>query len=156
MKFCSVLVCLLIAFFSTATFASPPAEETEDMASLFQSIVESKSATEDIQVFRFGVVDWKGESVTSQGKAPLPSTSPQDRMLAKRGALTDARRNLLCLLYEIRHGLPEKIGSIEIEGEVVDGQVDFQGVSNGVYTVEVTVPLRRFFTESRIVRAEVR
>jgi len=155
-KVCRVLACLLIVFFSSAAFASPPAEETKDLAALFQSIVESKSTTEDIQVFRFGVVDWKGESVTSQGKAPLPSTSPQDRMLAKRGALTDARRNLLCLLYEIRHGLPEKIGSIEIEGEVVDGQVDFQGVKDGVYTVEVTVPLKRFFTESRIARAEVR
>ncbi len=126
------------------------------MAALFQSIAEAKSGSEDIQVFRFGVVDWKGESVTSQGKAPLSSPSSRDQMLAKRGALTDARRNLLCLLYEIRHGLPEKISSIEIEGEVVDGQVDFQGVSNGVYTVEVTVPLKRFFTESKIVRVEVR
>lgn len=126
------------------------------MAVLLQSILEAKSGSEDIQVFRFGVVDWKGESVTSQGKAPLPSTSSRDLMLAKRGALTDARRNLLCLLYEIRHGLPEKMSSIEIEGEVVDGQVDFQGVSNGVYTVEVTVPLMHFFTESKIVRVEVR
>jgi len=156
MRICGFLLCLLVVFFSSASFASSPAEETEAMAALFQSIVESKSATEDIQVFRFGVVDWKGESVTSQGKAPLPSTSPQDQMLAKRGALTDARRNLLCLLYEIRHGLPEKITSIEIEGDVVDGQVDFQGVKDGVYTVEVTVPLKRFFTESRIVRADVR
>ena len=118
--------------------------------------IPAVGAAQGIQVFRFGVVDWSGESVTTKGQAPLLSSSSRDRVLAKRGALTDARRNLLCLLYEIRHGLPEKITSIEVEGEVAGGQVDFNGVKNGVYTVEVTMPLKRFFAETRLVRVEVR
>ncbi len=122
----------------------------------FQALWEEAGPVEDIQAYRFGVVDWKGETVTTRGHAPLHASSSQGQMMAKRAALTDARRNLLYLLYEIRHGLPERFSSIEVEGEVVDGQVDFQGVRDGVYTVEVTVPLKRFFAESKIVRAEVR
>ncbi len=77
-------------------------------------------------------------------------------MLAKRAALSDARRNLLYLLYEIRYGLPENYTSIEVEGEVVDGQVDFQGLANGFYTVELTTSLEQFFSETKILRSSVR
>ncbi len=107
-------------------------------------------------MFRYGVVDWSGGSVTAEGRGPLLSGSPHDRLLAKRGAVSDARRNLLCLLYEMKFGLPERLQAIEVTGEVVEGNVDFTGINEGIYIVEVTVPLERFLSESLIFSSSVR
>lgn len=169
MRKTAALVASFILAFSAA-FASPPEgssvagdetiqasdEQLALMAEQFQSLWKESGGLQDIQVFRYGVVDWKGASVTTKGKAPLLSSSPSDQMLAKRAALSDARRNLLCLLYEIRYGLPENYTSIEVEGEVVDGHVDFQGVADGLFTVELTTSLERFFSETKILRSRVR
>ena len=120
------------------------------------SIWQNNGGIDGIQVFRYGAVDWTGRSVTSQGKAPLVSPAPHDRLLAKRGALADARRNLLLLLYEMKIGLPERLQAIEVTGEIVEGNVDFTGINDGMYIVEVTVPLGRFLSESLIFSSSVR
>lgn len=119
-------------------------------------IRRNNGGAEGIQVFRYGVVDWSGGSVTAVGKGPLLSGAPHDRLLAKRSAVSDARRNLLFLLYEMKFGLPEKLQSIEVSGEVVEGNIDFQDSRNGMFIVEVTVPLDRFLSESLIFSSSVR
>ncbi len=46
-------------------------------------IRRNNGGAEGIQVFRYGVVDWSGGSVTAEGRGPLLSGSPHDRLLAK-------------------------------------------------------------------------
>ena len=119
-------------------------------------IWENNGKVEGIQVFRYGVVDWTGRWVSAEGRFQPASHSAGDRLLAKRGAMADARRNLLCLLYEMKFGLPERLQAIDVTGEVVEGNMDFQGLKNGFFVVEVTVPLERFLSESLIFSSSVR
>ena len=143
---------LLFLFFLLAPPQGIAALSPEQM----ELIRQNNGGAEGIQVFRYGVVDWSGGSVTAVGKGPLLSGAPHDRLLAKRSAVSDARRNLLFLLYEMKFGLPEKLQSIEVSGEVVEGNIDFQGSRNGMFIVEVTVPLDRFLSESLIFSSSVR
>ena len=89
MKKCLYLLLLLLFLPSLAEGAL-----TEDQ---LRTIWRNNGAVEGIQVFRYGVVDWQGGSVAAEGRAPVRSPSPSSRLLAKRAALTDARRNLLFL-----------------------------------------------------------
>ncbi len=41
-----------------------------------EQIRRNNGGTEGIQVFRYGVVDWSGGSVTAEGKGPLLSGRP--------------------------------------------------------------------------------
>ena len=68
----------------------------------------------------------------------------------------EAKKRLLLLLYEIRYGLPERLRSIEVSGSVVEGHVDFAGVREGRYVLEVTLPLARLFDECVLFEAVVR
>ena len=121
-----------------------------------RTIWRNNGAVEGIQVFRYGVVDWQGESVSAEGRAPVHSPSASARLLAKRAALADARRNLLFLLYEMKFGLPERLTSIEVQGELLEGRIDYFGVRDGISIVEVTAPLNRFLSESLIFSGTVR
>lgn len=119
-------------------------------------IWRNNGSVEGIQVFRFGLVDWSGRSVSVEGAVPLRNDSAQARLLARRGASLEAKKRLLLLLYEIRYGLPERLRSIEVSGSVVEGHVDFAGVREGRYVLEVTLPLERLFDECVLFEAVVR
>ncbi len=115
----------------------------------------NNGAVEGEQVFHFGVVDWISNTVFVEGSSPLMGTTPQEKLLAGRRAVVQAQKNLLYLLYELRYGLPRRIASIEVEGEVVMGHVDRRGVRNGAYVVEVALPLRRLLEECVLWKATV-
>lgn len=148
MKKCLYLLLLLLFLPSLAEGAL-----TEDQ---LRTIWRNNGAVEGIQVFRYGVVDWQGGSVAAEGRAPVRSPSPSSRLLAKRAALADARRNLLFLLYEMKFGLPERLTSIEVQGELVEDRIDYLAVRDGISIVGVTVPLDRFLSESLIFSGTVR
>ncbi len=119
-------------------------------------IWENNGAVQGIQEFRFGMVDWVGGTVAVEGKVPIRSASVQSRLVARRLARTDARRQLLLLLYELRYGLPEKLQSIEVSGRVVEGHIDFQGIRGSDYVVGLTLPLDRLLDECVLFGATVR
>ena len=148
MKKCLYLLLLALLLPSLAEGAL-----TEDQ---IRTIWRNNGAVEGIQVFRYGVVDWQEGSVAAEGRAPVRSPSASSRLLAKRAALTDARRNLLFLLYEMKFGLPERLSSIEVQGELVEDRIDYLGVREGISIVGVTVPLDRFLSESLIFSGTVR
>jgi len=120
------------------------------------AIWKNNGAVEGVQEFRFGYVDWRGGSVTVEGREPLRGSSPSAKLLARRAAVTDARRNLLLLLYEIRYGLPEKLQSIEISGEIGETHIDSERIQGGEFIVELTVPLDVLLNECVIFSADIR
>lgn len=143
----SVLV-LMAAMTPAASFAI----SQEDM----DRIWTNNGAVEGIQEFRFGFVDWVGASVSVEGSAPIKGVTPLARILAGRAAVTDARRNLLLLLYEIRYGLPEKLESIDISGKVVEPHIDSERIRDGNLEISLTLPLERLLDECVIFSASVR
>lgn len=116
----------------------------------------NNGAVEGIQEFRFGYVDWVGASVSVEGSAPIKGVSPAARILAGRAAVTDARRNLLLLLYEMRYGLPEKLESIDISGKIVEPHIDSERIRDGNLEISLTLPLERLLDECVIFSASVR
>ncbi len=119
-------------------------------------IWRNNGSVEGIQIFRFGLVDWSGRSASVEGAVPLRDSSAQARLLARQGASLEAKKRLLLLLYEIRYGLPERLRSIDVSGSVVEGHIDFAGVREGRYVLEVTLPLERLFDECVLFEAVVR
>jgi len=120
------------------------------------SIWVNNGAVDGIQEFRFGYVDWIGSSISVDGKAPINGASPSARILAGRAAVTDARRNLLLLLYEIRYGLPERLESIDISGKVVEPHIDSERINDGNLEISLTLPLERLLDECVIFSASVK
>jgi hypothetical protein len=116
----------------------------------------NNGAVEGIQEFRFGYVDWVGSSISVEGKAPISGASPSARILAGRAAVTDARRNLLLLLYEMRYGFPERLESIDISGKVVEPHIDSERIHEGNLEISLTLPLERLLDECVIFSASVR
>lgn len=116
----------------------------------------NNGAVEGIQEFRFGYVDWVGASVSVEGSAPINGVSPSARILAGRAAVTDARRNLLLLLYEMRYGFPERLESIDISGKVVEPHIDSERIHEGNLEISLTLPLERLLDECVIFSASVR
>ncbi|MDO9508450.1 MAG: hypothetical protein Q7I97_03765 [Thermovirgaceae bacterium] len=121
-----------------------------------EKIWKNNGAVEGIQEFRFGLVDWTGLTVSVEGVAPLKGALPSARLLGQRAALTDARRNLLLLLYELRFGLPEKLESIEVSGRIAEAHIDFERVKDENYIVGLTLPLEKLLDECVIFGAVVR
>ena len=108
-----------------------------------------------VQEFQFGMVDWESRTVAVVGRSTPEATTPAGKLLAKRQAVADAQRNLLYLLYELRYGLPERLSSIKVEGQVVMGHIDRQGEEDHRYVVEVSLPLHRLLEECVIWKAQV-
>ncbi|MCF7935333.1 MAG: hypothetical protein K9L28_03180 [Synergistales bacterium] len=140
---------LCVAFLATAAGA------LEDVD--LQRIWKANGAVEGLQEFRFGVVDWTEQTAVVQGEAELPpDPTPQQRLLAGRKALVDARRKLLYLLYEMKFGLPKKLTSIEVKGHIVAPHVTRETVSGGRATAQVVIPLRRLFETCVIWEGEAK
>ncbi len=146
---------LILALFVLAVVLCPGTAQAVTQTDV-DAIWLNNGAVEGVQEFRFGWVDWRGGSVSVTGEEPVRGSSPGQKLLARRAALTDARRNLLLLLYEIRYGLPEKLQSIEISGEIGETHIDSERISNKKYIVELTVPLDVLLNECVIFSAEVR
>jgi len=145
-----LLAGLMLAFLA----ASPDYSEAVSQEDL-NRIWRNNGAVEGIQEFRFGLVDWQGGMVSVNGRAPLKVQTPSARLLARRAALTDARRNLLLLLFELRYGLPERIESIEIEGRVTEAHVDFSRITGDTYEIGLTLPLDMLLDKCVIFSASV-
>ena len=120
-----------------------------------KTIWRSNGAVEGVQEFQFGLVDWESRTVAVVGRSTPEATTPAGKLLAKRQAVADAQRNLLYLLYELRYGLPERLSSIKVEGQVVMGHIDRQGEEDHRYVVEVSLPLHRLLEECVIWKAQV-
>ncbi len=143
---------LFVVLFSGVSLCSgAEGFSTREIAQIWRN----NGAFEGEQVFQFGTVDWIGQSVFVEGASPLMSVTSQGRLLARKRALVQAQKKLLYLLYEVRYGLPERVAAIEVEGHVVMGHVDRQGVEKGQYVVEVTLPLARLLKECIVWKARV-
>jgi hypothetical protein len=147
---CSALVFLMAAslFLPVPSFAISQSD--------LETIWRNNGAVEGVQEFRFGYVDWVGLSVSVDGKGQLRNNSAPARIMAQRAAVTDARRNLLLLLYEIRYGLPARLESIDISGKVVEPHIDSERIVEDRYEIGITLPLERLLDECVIFSATVR
>ena len=86
--------------------------------------------------------DWENNIAFVRGVSLLKTSNPQGIFLARRGALTDARRGLLILRHRLlKSKSQEKISNIEISGNVPPLKMLSEGISNDVYFVEVQVLL---------------
>ncbi|HDQ92629.1 MAG TPA: hypothetical protein ENN89_00745 [Synergistetes bacterium] len=139
-----------------AASLSFPASSLAISRSDMETIWRNNGAVEGVQEFRFGYVDWIGSSVSVEGKGPIRNNSGPAKILAQKAAVTDGRRNLLLLLYEIRYGLPARLESIDISGKVVEPHIDSEMIIGDEYKISITLPLERLLEECVIFSATVR
>jgi len=146
----------LLAAVALWAWGAPAAEARKLSEGEIRTIWRANGAVPGVQEFQFGVVDWESRTAAVTGRSSPEASTPSGRLLAKRQAVADAQRNLLYLLYELRYGLPERISSIEVEGHVVMGHIDYQGEEGSRYVVEVSLPLHRLLEECVIWKARVK
>ncbi|MDR1472913.1 MAG: hypothetical protein LBS75_10370 [Synergistaceae bacterium] len=84
-----------------------------------------------------GRVSLTDGSIAATGNGEILNDTAQGRLLAKRAALTDARRNLLMLRHDAMNGEPSRGAS----GRIGTHRVTSERAFGGTYEVEVEMSL---------------
>ncbi len=77
---------------------------------------------------------------TADGVGRIPEDTAQGRLLARRAALTDARRNLLLLRQRLVDG---KFDPGSVSGRIAEVSIHSERVEGDLYFLKVDVPLDR-------------
>ncbi len=100
-----------------------------------------------LQKFSWGKVDWDSKLLYVLGRAPLSqyggSSSGQSKLLARRAAIVDARRNALLVLYNLKYGVPSNAVSITVSGKIVREHLLKGWIQDDYYYVRVAIPLKK-------------
>ncbi len=80
------------------------------------------------------------EIATAEGVGRIPEDTAQGRLLGRRAALTDARRNLLILRKRLVEG---KFDPGSVSGTIAEVSIHSEKMEGGLYFLEVDVPLKR-------------
>ncbi|MCD6419805.1 MAG: hypothetical protein J7L41_03725 [Synergistetes bacterium] len=99
-----------------------------------------------LQKFSWGKIDWNDKLLYVLGRAPLSqysTSSAQSKLLAKRAAIVDARRNALLVLYALKYGVPSNAVSITLSGKIVREHLLKGWVQDSYYYVRVAIPLKK-------------
>ncbi|MCL1875451.1 MAG: hypothetical protein FWF87_04230 [Synergistaceae bacterium] len=130
------LAFLLISFSSASVLAAPEiSEEQEELASDITGLHRTKNS---------GRVLWELNIATASGVARIPEDTPQGRLLGRRGALTDARRNLLILrkkLLKDPNFDGENAKKNSVSGKIAGVVIHSERINNNLYFLQVDIPL---------------
>jgi hypothetical protein len=91
-----------------------------------------------------GRVLWEQNIATAAGVGRIPDDSAQGKLLGRRGALTDARRNLLILRQKLLNDdrFSEKdIKRYKISGKIAGVVIHSERIKNNLYFLQVDIPL---------------
>jgi len=131
----SVAIAFLLVFFSSDSFVA---------TAMFKT-----GARNDANIHEFyrtqdsGVV--QGNIATAAGVGRITEDTAQGRLLGRRAALTDARRNLLILRQKLlrEYGVPGS-GTRRVSGRVAGVKVHSERIVDGLYFLQVDMPLDKF------------
>ena len=126
--FSILLLCLAAVPAAAVPLAEPVPAATEDLLRMTE---ESLYA------------DWQGNRAFVQGVGRVVQNTAQGRLLARRAALTDARRGLLLLRHRILAD-PELRGrALWLAGPVPPVRILSERIEGGLYFLEVETALSR-------------
>ena len=135
----TALVFLLVSFSSNSVTAiSELKTEGETAGNADFNLQELYGARSSARVVR------ERNIATADGVGRIMENTPQGRLLGRRGALTDARRNLLILRMELLR--EHRAGRYNAEGHSVSGniagvRIHSERVVNNLYFLQVDIPL---------------
>lgn len=131
-----VLPCILSLCLCASGLAAPLAEPvpktTEDLLRMTE---ESLYA------------DWQGNRALVQGVGRIVQDTAQGRLLARRAALTDARRGLLLLRRSILEDPALRERTLWLSGPVPPVRILSERIVGGLYFIEVEAALSRLLSK---------
>jgi hypothetical protein len=135
----AILLVLAAVSFASVQLRTRPADgQASDLqAAIKELLAESRNST-------YVRVDGKG--VVASGAARITEDTAQGRLLARRGALADARRNLLLLRQELLERPELKAGLRRISGHVGRHVVRSERVDGGLYRVEIEISVEEWLS----------
>ena len=92
------------------------------------------------ETLRSGLLLREQGLATADGVGRIPEDTAQGRLLARRAALTDARRNLLLLRQKLVDG---KFDPRYVSGRIAEVSIHSERVEGDLYFLKVDVPLDR-------------
>ena len=128
---------LLISFSSDSVVATAELKSGEHQVSDLHKLYDTQNS---------GRVLWGRNTATAAGVARMAEDTPQGRLLGRRGALTDARRNLLILreklLNEPKSGWKDTRRQ-SVSGKIAEVVIHSERVKNDLYFLQVDVALEK-------------
>ena len=91
-----------------------------------------------------GRVLWEQNIATAAGVGKIPDDTAQGKLLGRRAALTDARRNLLILRQKLLNDdrFSEKdIKKFKVSGRIAGVVIHSERIKNNLYFLQVDIPL---------------
>jgi hypothetical protein len=88
-----------------------------------------------------GEISLSGGNIIAVGNGKISAGTAQGKLLARRAALTDARRNLLTLKQAALRGPGYDGPGNSVSGRIGAHRVTSERVSDGIYKIEVEMPL---------------
>lgn len=91
--------------------------------------------------------DFRNDTAYSTGAGRITDDMPNSLSLARRAALSDARRGLLILKHELTEGIKRRPG--DVSGVVPPVKILREYISEDIYVVEVQTSLSELIHEGR-------
>jgi len=88
-----------------------------------------------------GRVLWDQNIATAAGVGRIPDDTAQGRLLGRRAALTDARRNLLILRQKLLNDTNFNSKRYKISGNIAGVVIHSEKIKNSLYFLQVDIPL---------------
>ena len=129
----AAVLALCLAGRATAQLAEPVQASTED---LLQMTEESLYA------------DWEENRAFVRGVGRVVQDTAQGRLLARRAALTDARRGLLLLRGHILEDPALRERTLWLSGPVPPARILSERIEGGLYFIEVETALSRLLNRN--------
>lgn len=140
-----MIVCVLttvagmLAAAGTALF-SGETEKQEDSPIVVEIDLETRPDPDLPETLRSGRLLVESGLATADGVGRIHEDTAQGRLLARRAALTDARRNLLLLRQKIVEG---KFDPSSVSGRIAEVRIHSEKTEGDLYFLKVDVPLDR-------------
>jgi hypothetical protein len=88
-----------------------------------------------------GRVLWDKNIATAAGVGRIPEDTAQGKLIGRRGALTDARRNLLILRQKLLNDDSFSGKKYSISGKIAGVVIHSERIKNNLYFLQVDIPL---------------
>lgn len=95
-------------------------------------------------------VNWSENRLTVTGRGRITQSDAQGKALARRAALTDARRNVLLLREELLGNNASRQKLQRISGRVVAPKVHSERTEGSFYLLEIDAPLNGLLQENYV------
>ncbi len=95
-------------------------------------------------------VNWSENRLTVTGRGRITQSDAQGKALARRAALTDARRNVLLLREKLLDNIASRQKLQRISGRVIAPKVHSERTEGSFYLLEIDAPLNGLLQENYV------